>query len=166
MATSASAAEIIIDPSVPAGTFGNPDVKCATAEPCEFTDEGTFLTPDGYGIVSLSITTVAAGMGNMSDITNIDFLSVMFNGVAFALAPNAKGETSYLFDQPLEQGKINTLVVNGLSGSDASYSGTFSFAQAAAVPEPTTWMLMLIGMAGVGFSMRRKEKQTLRVRYV
>ena len=34
-----------------------------------------------------------------------------------------------------------------------------------AVPEPTTWMLMLIGMAGVGFSMRRKEKQTARVRF-
>ena len=35
-----------------------------------------------------------------------------------------------------------------------------------AVPEPSTWMLMLLGMAGVGFTMRRKEKQTLRVRYV
>ena len=34
-----------------------------------------------------------------------------------------------------------------------------------AVPEPATWMLMLLGMAGVGFSMRRKDKQTLRVRY-
>ena len=34
-----------------------------------------------------------------------------------------------------------------------------------AIPEPTTWMLMLIGMAGVGFSMRRKEKHTVRVRY-
>lgn len=37
--------------------------------------------------------------------------------------------------------------------------------QVGAVPEPTTWMLMLIGMAGVGFSMRRKQQQTLRVRY-
>ena len=37
---------------------------------------------------------------------------------------------------------------------------------AAAVPEPSTWMLMLLGMAAVGFTMRRKEKQTLRVRYV
>ena len=35
----------------------------------------------------------------------------------------------------------------------------------AAVPEPSTWMLMLLGMAGVGFTMRRKDKQTLRVRY-
>ena len=34
-----------------------------------------------------------------------------------------------------------------------------------AVPEPATWMMMLLGMAGVGFSMRRKEKKTLRVRY-
>ena len=35
----------------------------------------------------------------------------------------------------------------------------------AAVPEPSTWMLMLLGMAAVGFTMRRKEKNTLRVRY-
>ena len=35
----------------------------------------------------------------------------------------------------------------------------------AAVPEPATWMFMLLGMAGIGYSMRRKEKQTLRVRF-
>lgn len=35
----------------------------------------------------------------------------------------------------------------------------------AAVPEPATWMFMLVGMAGIGFTMRRKDKQTLRVRY-
>ncbi len=34
-----------------------------------------------------------------------------------------------------------------------------------AVPEPATWMFMLLGMAGIGYSMRRKDKQTLRVRY-
>jgi hypothetical protein len=34
-----------------------------------------------------------------------------------------------------------------------------------AVPEPSTWMFMLLGMAGVGFTMRRKDKQILRVRY-
>ncbi len=35
----------------------------------------------------------------------------------------------------------------------------------AAVPEPATWMFMMLGMAGIGFTMRRKDKQTLRVRY-
>ena len=34
-----------------------------------------------------------------------------------------------------------------------------------AVPEPATWMFMMLGMAAVGFTMRRKDKQTLRVRY-
>lgn len=34
-----------------------------------------------------------------------------------------------------------------------------------AVPEPTTWMLMLMGMAGIGFSMRRKRDTKLRVRF-
>ncbi len=34
-----------------------------------------------------------------------------------------------------------------------------------AVPEPATWMFMMLGMAGIGFTMRRKDKQTLRVRY-
>ena len=39
------------------------------------------------------------------------------------------------------------------------------FGTPGAVPEPGTWMLMLIGMAGIGFTIRRKDKQTLRVRY-
>ena len=54
-------------------------------------------------------------------------------------------------------------------GGTANQTGfddiTFGSAVAGAVPEPTTWMLMLMGMAGIGYSMRRKEKQTLRVRY-
>lgn len=41
----------------------------------------------------------------------------------------------------------------------------FSLTAAPAVPEPTTWMLMLIGMAGVGFSMRRKKDTTVRVHF-
>lgn len=49
-----------------------------------------------------------------------------------------------------------------------STSNAFEFdkvAVAAAVPEPTTWMLMLMGMAGIGFTMRRKRDTTLRVRF-
>ena len=49
----------------------------------------------------------------------------------------------------------------------ASGSGVQSIATASmgAVPEPTTWILMLLGMAGIGFSMRRKANQTVRVAY-
>lgn len=36
---------------------------------------------------------------------------------------------------------------------------------AAAVPEPSTWLMMLLGFGAVGFAIRRQGKQTLRVRY-
>lgn len=49
---------------------------------------------------------------------------------------------------------------NGLSNAVLFRTG-----QMGAVPEPATWMFMLLGMTGVGFAMRRKDKQTLRVRY-
>ena len=58
---------------------------------------------------------------------------------------------------------------SGLSSITANFRGISNAALYStgvpAVPEPATWMFMLLGMAGVGFSMRRKDKQTLRVRY-
>ena len=49
----------------------------------------------------------------------------------------------------------------------SSTGNAFEFDNVAvqAVPEPTTWMLMLMGMAGIGFSMRRKRDTKLRVRF-
>ena len=162
MATSANAATIVIDTSPPAGGFTNDNVTCVTATPCTFSDSGTFTTPTGAGLVTLTISSAVAGMNNL---TNIDFSSVLFNNVAFTLLPNGNAEFGTLFNQVLAPNGINTLVVNGTTGGNASYRGTLSFAQAAAVPEPAAWMLMLLGMAGVGFSMRRKNKPALRVRY-
>ena len=41
-------------------------------------------------------------------------------------------------------------------------SGNASFyAQTAPVPEPATWMLMLVGFAGAGFAMRLRRKPVL-----
>lgn len=35
----------------------------------------------------------------------------------------------------------------------------------AAVPEPATWAMMILGMGAVGFAMRRRQKVTTRVSY-
>ena len=35
-----------------------------------------------------------------------------------------------------------------------------TFSAAAAVPEPSTWAMMLIGFAGIGYSMRRRRRST------
>ena len=37
--------------------------------------------------------------------------------------------------------------------------------QVGAVPEPATWMMMMLGMAAVGFSLRRKQEPALSVRF-
>lgn len=36
----------------------------------------------------------------------------------------------------------------------------------AAVPEPSTWALMLAGFAAIGFAMRRRPKQSVSVKFV
>ena len=44
--------------------------------------------------------------------------------------------------------------------------GTFSVAATAAVPEPATWAMMLIGFGGLGCAMRRRNDRPMAVRAV
>lgn len=60
---------------------------------------------------------------------------------------------------------LSALRLTSSSSIDQFKQNSINLASVAPVPEPATWMLMLLGMAGVGFTMRRKDKQTLRVRY-
>jgi hypothetical protein len=36
---------------------------------------------------------------------------------------------------------------------------------AAGVPEPSTWLMMLVGFGAIGFAMRRKQRQTVRINF-
>jgi hypothetical protein len=154
-ATSASAATIVIDTSVPAGGFANDNVTCSGAVPCSFSDSGSFVTPAGFNSVSLTISSAIAG-GNAA--TNLDFATVLFNGVSFAIGSTGEAEFRSLLNQSLVAGATNNLVVTGTTGGNASYRGTLSFANVAAVPEPGTWAMMLLGFGAIGFSMRRRQR--------
>ena len=162
MATSANAATIMVDTSVPAGGFSNDNVTCAGTVPCMFSDLGSFVTPIGFNLVSLTISTAVAGSNTA---TNIDFGSVLFNNVAFSLTPTGLVEFGSLTNQSLTPGATNTLVVNGATGGNASYRGTLSFANVGAVPEPGTWAMMLLGFGMLGFGMRRRTKVQSRVNF-
>ena len=160
-ATSANAAQFLTLTG-PSGTFGDDQVVCTEAAntgPCSFTRSFEFVTPAGFNLASIDISSIATA----NPLTNIDFSSVTFNGVSFANLSSGTSEFRNLLNQNLVTTGNNILRVAGTTGGNASFAGNISLA--AAVPEPTTWMLMLLGMAGIGFSMRRKEKQTLRVRY-
>ena len=162
-ATSAQAAQTLTLTG-PSGTFGDDQVTCTEAAitgPCSFTRSFEFVTPAGFNLASVNISSLATA----NTLTNIDFSSVTFNGVAFNILETGTQEFRNLLSQNLRSTGPNVLAVAGTTGGNAAFSGNISLSQMAAVPEPTTWMLMLMGMAGIGFSMRRKEKQPLRVRY-
>lgn len=163
MATGAQAAQII-EITGPSGTFGDSEVTCApgTVGSCTFTRNFDFVTPAGFNLTSVDISSIISATNPMTDI---NFTSVMLNGVNFNVLSTGAQEFQNILNQSLVPGGNNVISVAGTTGGNAAFSGNLSFAQVAAVPEPAAWMLMLLGMAGVGYSMRRKDRPTLRVRY-
>ena len=160
-ASSANAAQTMTI-SGPSGIFGEDEVVCTGGAigPCAFTRSFKFDTPIGFNIASIDIASIAS-----SSLTNIDFSAVTFNGVNFAILATGTQEFRNLLNQNLVAGGSNVLNVAGTTGGNGAFSGNLSFAQVAAIPEPATWMMMLLGFAGIGFTMRRKNKSTLQVRY-
>ena len=61
----------------------------------------------------------------------------------------------------------NTLRVNlsnvPLGSTPALSAGSFDFTPA--VPEPGTWLLMILGLGAVGFAMRRRQAATVRYQF-
>ena len=68
------------------------------------------------------------------------------------------------FTANLLAGTVYTAVISGYSNQSF---GTYqlTIANAAAVPEPATWGMMLAGFGMVGFGLRRRAKPSVRVTY-
>ena len=82
------------------------------------------------------------------------------NGVEFALSPTGRVEGGNIF-QFTNTGE-QTLVVNGISGSNAGFSGVVTFAPG--VPEPGVWLLMILGIGAVGGAMRYRRRKDVAVK--
>lgn len=152
-AASPAAAADFITIDGQSGVFGNPNVTCtapATTN-CNFSSSFTFMTPENAKLVSASISSVMTGNNQR---TNIDFTSVTLNGVAFDVLSTGVQEFRNLLNQNIVSGGTNTISVTGVSGGDAAFSGNLSFA--AAVPEPATWAMMILGFGVVGAGMRSR----------
>lgn len=53
----------------------------------------------------------------------------------------------------------------GTSDSLGGYIDNTRLTLQSAVPEPGTWMMMILGMGGIGFVMRRREKPAARLKF-
>jgi hypothetical protein len=150
----------------PSGTFGDNSVTCAdNGVSCSFSRTFTFMTPVGYNLASADISSVLTGN---NQATNLDFSSVTLNGVNFNILSTGVQEFRNLLNQALISGGTNTLLVSGTVGAEgssspanASFSGNLSFAnQVAAVPEPATWGLMVVGFGMIGAAARSRKTKT------
>jgi hypothetical protein len=128
-----------------AASFGQAHVGTAGA----FTDTYFFTGITGAYNVNLALFSFGINAAQ-----NIDFTSVFLNGNALDVSnvgflSTAATPTDILTNSPF------TLVVNGVAGRNASYSGNINVA--AVVPEPKSYSLMLAGLCLVGFAVRRRK---------
>ena len=150
VAPAANAAQVIdftppaVDGSI-SGTFGNVGLALG-----EFTDTFTFSWPSA-GTGGATISSVFS-----STLTDVNFTSVTLNGAEFDILSTGAVEFRKLADVLLPTN--NVLVVKGWSGGSGSYSGTLAFAPSAAVPEPATWAMMIIGFGAAGTMVRNRRK--------
>lgn len=123
-----------------------------------FTDTFNFALPSGTVGFNLSSVSFVA-------LSGLNFTSVTFNGVALTLTqvPNTFVWNAFTTSPlPVVSGGPQVLVVKGNGGVNASWSGTGAFAPAA-VPEPGTWALMIVGFGGAGAMIRSRRQAVVKI---
>lgn len=120
-----------------------------------FNDTITFTPSIGDALAD--ITLIQAGNG----LAAITFSELTLDGIDLlpSLVINPGSSVLVLTDYVLAAGE-HVLTIGGTAGGNASYSGTVNFALSAAVPEPATWAMMVVGVAAIGMTMRRRSNVT------
>ena len=116
---------------------------------------GTFLEPKLEGLSS------ASGIINFNTtLTGLTIFGLHAGGAGDG------GQGTFFFSFNAGAGTDVITITDRLNAKETGLSNAALVKTGVgAVPEPATWMFMLLGMAGIGFMMRRKDMQTLRVRY-
>lgn len=107
---------------------------------------------------------LAAGLFNVAvstvgDLTNVEFRldNSLFNSAIAGLTYNPAVTFSGNNRLNLSQ-SLSYSVAGGQAFYGSARLGTFSTAAVAAVPEPATWAMMLIGFGAMGVSLRRRRR--------
>lgn len=130
-------------------TFGNTGGIASGA----FTDIFNFTLPS-TGTLNASITSTFTKASN-----ELKFTLVTVAGSNLVLYDAGKTHNGFTPIDLSVFGGATQIVVKGVSpGVSGSYSGNLSFSPNA-VPEPTTWALMITGFGGAGAMLRRRRRE-------
>lgn len=128
-------------------TFGNTGITGSG-----FSDTFDFTMPTGRA--DFVVTSTMSGGSQ-----NITWSSIAFNGTEFDSGSAGWNEFSFLNGITVTKDSQQQLVLTGVSGGNASYSGVITFMPtAAAVPEPATWAMLIVGFGGAGAILRRTRR--------
>ncbi len=114
----------------------------------KFLDLFTFTAPSA-GRVSITINSAISG-----PLTNVNFRHnhVTINGTPLSTISKGAVELLQIINQPVAAG-LQTLSIEGSAQRFGSYTGNVTFA----VPEPAAWAMMILGLGGIGYAMRRRS---------
>jgi hypothetical protein len=159
-ATSANAASVVtgVTPSSlapPASALFGATVTGTAGTDTAINDSFTFNLMNGPALTDSQVSTILLGAND------IDFTSITLDSVyAFMQTSFDPGtETWALMPGVVLNDGMHTIhVVGTLHGVTGSYSGTLNV---AAVPEPATWAMMLLGFGAMGVVFRRRRQPVL-----
>lgn len=143
---------------VTASIGDTPNVGGTTSVPAMFTDDFQFtIGPAGgqpIGTGSGGIITTASFIGAATDL---DLTSVLVNGTPISISSSLGGliESAGTSNVQIFSGVLNHITISGLSRGAGSYGGNLTFLPS--VPEPATWLMMLLGFGAIGLSMRKRK---------
>lgn len=131
---------------------------------------------------------VSATDGILNNPLTFTFNDGLISALEFNINALTNGDVFFTFAGGDSDGQVTTLYDLGKNGENFfnAFNGTFKSvtmtfangatvddvrqfrigaAPTAAVPEPATWAMMLLGFGAIGFGMRRRRSDTVRVRF-
>lgn len=128
---------------------------------------GTFSTNDTFtALEAVNLTTTAFGTNNYTNVAS-GSLSILPNFMQFNLSTPLR-QLNIFFSPALSASGATigagSYEAQGNINNWRALSGTVT-AATAAVPEPATWAMMLVGFAAIGLGMRRKQRPSMRLNF-